>query len=118
MTVKVLNQQSVQDIALIYLGDAAAAPLVMYANLSKFNLGLDTVLLPGTELTIPAGVVGETPTTAIVNGQVVSALQSKTYQPATEVEVLDTLPEVSLDGIGYMIIEGGPPTFRVFPEPD
>lgn len=92
MTVKILNNQSLLDVALQHTGSAQNAFLIAKEN----SLSVTAYLVAGYELVIPEGVP--------FNREMFDFYGSKKVQPATdETYAGDDIPE-ELEGIGYWII--------------
>lgn len=91
MTVTILHNQSLLDIAIQYTGDAQNAFLIAKEN----SLSVSAYLVPGYELVIPNGMP--------LNRNILDYYQAKDIKPATGVEINEETGE-ELEGIGYWII--------------
>lgn len=90
--VKVLNNQSILDIAVQHTGDVSNAFLIAKEN----SLAVSDYLVPGYELIIPNGVP--------FNRDILNYYNAKQIKPATAItEISDENPP-QLGGIGYMQI--------------
>lgn len=92
MTVKILNNQSLLDIAIQATGSVENAFLIAKAN----SLAVDSYLVPGYELIIPNSVA--------FNRDILDYYTAKNVKPATDEPFDGEQPEI-LEGIGYWIIE-------------
>ncbi len=90
MTVTVLSNQSLLDIAVQHTGD----PQNAFAIARENGLSLTSFLKRGSSLTIPD--------TVVVNNSIYDYYTSKQVKPATAIEMDEPVEE--LDGIGYWII--------------
>lgn len=91
MTITILHNQSLLDIAIQYTGDAQNAFLIAKEN----SLSVSAYLVPGFELVIPQGMP--------FNRNILEYYQAKDIKPATGVEIDEEGGE-ELEGIGYWII--------------
>lgn len=96
MTVKVLHNQSLLDLAIQHTGSVANAFAIAVAN----NISVTSFLIAGTELLIPENVLKDE--------DILNFYNSKQIKPATGT-VKTPLP-IERGGIGYMQIRS---TFKV-----
>lgn len=92
MTIKILNNQSLLDVALQHTGSAQNAFLIAKEN----ALSVTSYLVAGTVLMIPEGVP--------FNGEMLDFYESKKIQPATDETYTEGETPEELEGIGYWII--------------
>lgn len=92
MKVKILNNQSLLDVALQGTGNAQNAFLIAKEN----ALSVTSYLVSGQELIIPVGIP--------FNREMLDFYQSKEVQPATDETYNGGEAPEELEGIGYWII--------------
>lgn len=96
MQFKVLYNQNLLDFAIQHTGSVANAFLIAVAN----NMAVSDVLVAGSELIVPDGVVKDT--------DILNYYSSKAIQPATALQDLKIIKEKR--GIGWMKVGS---TFKV-----
>lgn len=92
MMIKILNNQSLIDVALHHTGSAQNAFLIAKEN----SLSVTSYLVAGYELVIPEGVA--------FNREMLDFYESKKIQPATDETYNELTQPEELEGIGYWII--------------
>lgn len=92
MTITVLNDQSLLDIAIQHTGSAQNAFLIAKEN----SLSVSAYLVAGYELMIPEGVA--------FNRDILEYYRVKNVRPATGLSIDSGAAEEELEGIGYWII--------------